>query len=131
MTAFPHLQGQQYMSLTTFRKNGQPVPTPVWFAQVGDKLYVYTSNLSGKAKRLSHTTRVTVAPCTASGKVIGDVQEAEARIMRPDEEHTALTAINRKYGMVKRAIDLLNRVTRLLRRDTSGSKAIYLEIVAA
>jgi uncharacterized protein len=55
---FPNLHGHQFMSVTTFRKSGQPVPTPVWFAQVEDKLYVMTQANAGKVKRIGHTARV-------------------------------------------------------------------------
>lgn len=130
MTTFPHLQNQQYMSLTTYRKSGAPVPTPVWFAQVGDKLYVYTSPSAGKVKRISHTPRVTLAPCTASGSVIGTAQEAHARIMDASEGHIARDAINRKYGWQKRGLDVVNAITRFFTRSTSTGP-VYLEITEA
>jgi hypothetical protein len=52
---FANLEGQQYMSLVTFRPSGEPVPTPVWFAREGDVLYVTTLKRSGKVKRLRET----------------------------------------------------------------------------
>ena len=45
-------QGQKYVSLVTFRKNGVPVYTPLWFAEQDGKLYVQTRNDSGKYKRI-------------------------------------------------------------------------------
>lgn len=125
-SAFPHLQGQQYISLTTFRKSGQGVPTPVWFAQVGDKLYIYTSANSGKIKRIRHTTRVTVAPCTARGEVLGAVQDAQARILSPQEEQTANNALNAKYGLIKRVFEAVNALGRLFQRRSDS--AAYIEI---
>jgi uncharacterized protein len=130
MTAFPHLQNQQYMSLTTFRKNGDPVSTPVWFAQIGDKLYVYSAANTGKIKRLQHTQRVTVAPCTGAGKVTGEVQEAVARILSAAEGKIAEDAINHKYGWQKRGLAILSAIMRLFsRRERAG--ATYLEITSA
>lgn len=130
MTAFPRLQNQQYMSLTTFRKNGDPVPTPVWFAQVGDKLYVFSAANAGKLKRLQHTQRVTVAPCTMSGTITGETQEAVARILNADEGRIAIDALNRKYGWQKRGLDLLSSIMEFITRRKSPDD-VYLEIIEA
>ncbi|MBZ0282796.1 MAG: PPOX class F420-dependent oxidoreductase [Anaerolineae bacterium] len=120
---FAVLNGHQYMSLTTFRKNGQPVSTPVWFAQEGDKLYVLSSRTAGKIKRISHTSRVTLAPCDMRGRVLGETVEATARILEPNEHHVAITMLNKKYGMMKRILDLMARFT-------GGDDRAYLEIIA-
>ncbi|HAE59309.1 MAG TPA: PPOX class F420-dependent oxidoreductase, partial [Anaerolineae bacterium] len=50
--SFPTFQNQQYLSIETFRKNGQGVKTPVWFVQDGEVLYIWTQTDSGKAKRV-------------------------------------------------------------------------------
>ena len=68
---FPALRGHQYALLTTFRKSGQPVPTPVWFAEDGGKVYVYTRSDSGKVKRIRAGGRVELAPCDARGTLLG------------------------------------------------------------
>ena len=128
--AFPQLQGQQFMSLTTFRKNGEAVPTPVWFAQVDDKLYVFTDPDAGKVKRIRHTPRVTVAPCTMSGEVTGETQEATARILNETESRAALDAINDKYTWQKRSLDIMNNIVRMFRRSEAQG-AVYLEITPA
>jgi uncharacterized protein len=110
-TAFQYLNGQQYISLTTFRKNGQPVPTPVWFAEHDGKLYVYSGAKAGKIKRLGHTARVTLAPCTFRGQVVGAAVDGTARLLTtPDERKLAEDGLNRKYGLVKRALNLLDRL---------------------
>jgi PPOX class probable F420-dependent enzyme len=57
------LGDEKYMRLTTFRRDGRPVATPVWVVKLdGDRIGFWTSSGSGKAKRLAHTARVTVAP---------------------------------------------------------------------
>lgn len=89
--------GQKYISLTTFRKNGVAVATPVWFGEDGDRLYVMTRRDMGKAKRIRNNPRVRVAPCTIRGKVTGPEFEASARILSEDEDVHARQAINRKY----------------------------------
>jgi uncharacterized protein len=120
--AFPNLHGHQFMSLTTFRKSGQPVPTPVWFAQVDDKLYVMTQAQSGKVKRIGHTARVTVAPCDQRGGLLGEALEGQARVLDAVEEKAANGHLNRKYGWMKRAFDLFQWLNRTQRA--------YLEIRA-
>ncbi len=60
--AFTTLRGHQYLNLTTYRKSGEPVRTPVWFAQEGDTLYLFTNGETGKVKRIRNSGRVLVAP---------------------------------------------------------------------
>jgi hypothetical protein len=67
----PEIQGHKYLLLTTFRKAGTAVPTPIWFAEDNDKLYVKTRADSGKTKRIRNNPQVRVAPCTIRGKVTG------------------------------------------------------------
>lgn len=98
-SAFPALAGHQYMRLTTFRKSGEPVPTPVWFAQVGDHLYVTTDGESGKVRRIRNNAQVEVAPCDMQGKPLGDSAEAMARVLGAEEEAVAQAALKRKYGL--------------------------------
>ena len=91
------IHGQNYISLTTFRKTGVAVSTPVWFGEEGDKLYVMTRSDMGKAKRIRNNPRVRVAPCTVRGKLTGPEFEASARILPPEQHALARKAINRKY----------------------------------
>jgi PPOX class probable F420-dependent enzyme len=119
---FPNLSGHQFMSLTTFRKSGQPVPTPVWFAQVEDKLVVMTQANAGKVKRIRHTARVTVAPCDQRGGVLGEAVAGQARVLDAAEGQTANGHLNRKYGWMKRMFDLFQWLNRTQR--------VYLEIRA-
>ena len=57
----------KYLSLETFRKSGQGVPTPVWFVQDGPALYISTEGSSGKVKRIRNNARVRIAPCDMWG----------------------------------------------------------------
>src|SRR3954453_9907849 len=67
----PEIRGQKYISLTTFRKNGSPVQTPVWFGEKDERLYVVTRNDSGKLKRIRNNAQARVAPCTIRGAITG------------------------------------------------------------
>jgi uncharacterized protein len=91
------IQGQKYISLTTFRKSGTGVATPVWFGEDDGKLYVMTRGDMGKTKRIRNNPQVRVAPCTMRGTVSGGEFAATARILRPEEHARARHAINRKY----------------------------------
>ena len=74
------LAKSRYVSLTTFRRDGAPVATPVWVAHQGDELVVYTASSFGKAKRLRNCSRVLVAPCDMGGRPTGDAIEGTARL---------------------------------------------------
>src|SRR5271154_669987 len=85
--AFRQLAGHKYISLETFRKNGEGVKTPVWFAGAGldtpaPLLCVYTIGNSGKAKRIRNNSRVMVAPCDMRGNVLGEWVPARAEILQ-------------------------------------------------
>jgi len=95
------IQGQQYISLTTFRKNGVGVATPVWFGEEGGKLYVMTRGDMGKSKRIRNNPQVKVAPCTIRGRVTGPEFAALARSLPPEEHAQARRTINRKYWMAR------------------------------
>jgi len=95
------IQGQKYISLTTFRKSGVGVATPVWFGEEGGKLYVMTRGDMGKSKRIRNNPRVKVALCTMRGKVTGPEFAATARILPPEEHARARQTINRKYWMAR------------------------------
>jgi uncharacterized protein len=97
----PPIQGQKYISLTTFRKNGVGVATPVWFGEADGKLYVMTRSDMGKTKRVRNNPQVRVAPCTIRGKVTGAEFAATARILPPEEHARARQTINRKYWMAR------------------------------
>ncbi len=124
MTAFPNLRGHNFMSLTTFRKSGAAVVTPVWFAQESDRLYVFTDINAGKAKRIRHTSNVTVAPCKYNGEVVGDTLPATARLLDvgSDEAKHASALMNKKYGLQKRMIDFWDRLR------GQQDQTLYIEI---
>lgn len=101
-------QNKSYLSLTTFRKNGIGVPTPVWFAERDGKLYVKTKNDAGKCKRIRNNPQVRIAPCDVRGKVTGAEFPAHARILPDEEAKLARAAIRTKYW-ITRISDLWSR----------------------
>ena len=95
------VHAQKYISLTTFRKSGVGVPTPVWFGEHDGKLYVMTRSDMGKAKRIRNNPQVKVAPCTIRGKVTGPEFAAQARILPPEDHRSARQTLDRKYWMAR------------------------------
>jgi uncharacterized protein len=123
------LRDHEYILLTTFRKNGQPVPTPVWFAEQDGRLYVLTGHNAGKVKRIRATRRVEVAPCNARGSVRGPSLGGAARVLSPGDGARVEHLLDQKYGWKKRGFDLLERALGLLRRRRARVDRDYLEIV--
>jgi uncharacterized protein len=102
---FEKFAGHKYLNLETFKKNGDGVKTPVWFAaepsasldSSGAKLYLYTIGVSGKVKRVRNNGRVKIAPCDMRGKVLGDWIEARAEIITGEEAVHGTRLLNKKY----------------------------------
>ena len=130
-TSFAHLNKASYMSLTTFRKTGEPVTTPVWFAEQDGIIYFYTFPSAGKVKRIGHTARVTLAPCTLNGKVTGPTSAGKARILtEPAEEALAEKTLANKYGIIWRSCNAVVGAMRVLRRRPK-SQRVFLAIEPA
>jgi PPOX class probable F420-dependent enzyme len=97
----PEIHGQKYISITTFRKTGAAVRTPIWFAEENVKLYFMSRSDSGKAKRLRNNPEVRIAPCTIRGKVTGPEFPATARILPQADWQRARALINQKYWLAR------------------------------
>ena len=124
----PDLGREQCIALTTFRKTGQAVTTPVWFAQRSGTIYVETHADAGKLKRLRHTARVTLAPCTYSGKVTGSVSAGYARILTEPQESTAASAaLAKKYGLMRSLFHFVRNARRMLQRKAKV-EVVYIAI---
>ena len=93
----PEIQGQKYVSLISFRKNGAAIPTPVWFGEKDGRLYVMTRSDSGKYKRIRNNPQVRIAACTMRGTITGPEFTGTARILPVGEHAQARKAINKKY----------------------------------
>jgi uncharacterized protein len=102
---FAQFDGHKYLNLETFKKSGDGVKTPVWFAadpasnlaSSDAKLYLYTIGVSGKVKRVRNNPRVKIAPCDMRGNVLGEWVEARAEIITGEEAARGMQLLNKKY----------------------------------
>lgn len=91
----------KYISLTTFKKDGTPIRTPIWFAEENGKLYFMTRNDSWKYKRIRNNPQVMVATCTIRGAVTGPDYSGRARILPKEEWRTRRAALRKKYWLAR------------------------------
>ena len=93
---------EHYINLSTRKRDGSFVNTPVWFAQEGEtnNYYVYSLNNSGKVKRIRNFPDVKVAACNFSGKLKGNWVDAKADLVDESENiKTAYECLRNKYGI--------------------------------
>ncbi|MEV0783847.1 PPOX class F420-dependent oxidoreductase [Streptomyces sp. NPDC050423] len=112
----------EYVSLTTYRKNGTPVATPVWAAVEGDELLIWTKADSWKVKRLRNDSRVLVTVCDARGRIAQGAPSAEGTGRLLDAEGTSAVrrAISRKYTWKCWLLDYPAMIVRLGKRPHTG-----------
>ncbi len=128
---FDVLAREKYISLITVRRSGDVVPTPVWFALDSGTIYVETGPEAGKVKRIRHTPRVTVAPCTMSGAVTGPTLDGHARILTDQTDITAAqSALTRAYGLTRSLYYRFLSVRRIIQRKPKVALA-YIAITPA
>ncbi|MBB2946596.1 hypothetical protein FB565_006364 [Actinoplanes lutulentus] len=125
MTAPEELRAAKYVLLTTFRRDGSAVSTPVWILPApGDELAIWTGEDTGKIKRIRRDNRVTLAPCTVRGRVLGETVEATARIGSREQTHWAARRILRKYGLIGLSV----LAGSLLKNRRLGGVAVFLTL---
>lgn len=107
---FDEVSRAQYVSLTTFTKDGRPKPVPIWIARDGDRAVMITEKKSWKVKRIRNTPRVTLAVCDMRGNVKGEPVEAVATVL--DDSHTdaVYRAISERYGIVGRVFTIFSKL---------------------
>jgi PPOX class probable F420-dependent enzyme len=110
---------EKYLLLTTYRRDGTAVSTPVWVVSLDEgKLGLWTSSASGKAKRLAHTDRVTMKPCDARGKVKDGADEVggTATVVTGAEYETISAKVKAKYGLMTSVTKLLGAIGGMVKR---------------
>jgi len=103
--------GEKYISIETFKKNGQGVKTPVWFVPHNGAFYVYTEADSWKVKRIRNNPRVRVAKCDIRGNVKGVFIDGTAQIIDGEERRIADKLLDQKY-FLKKIFNFLTKINR-------------------
>ena len=116
----------QYVALTTYRRDGTPVTTPVWAAAEGESLYLFSNAAAGKVKRLRNSSRAAIAPCTATGTITGAQLSAEAFNLASDQMPKVWRLLTKKYGMAARLFMVYDRARALLRMKPSAGIVVHL-----
>ncbi|MFF1695767.1 PPOX class F420-dependent oxidoreductase [Streptomyces sp. NPDC058257] len=112
----------KYLLVTSYRKNGTPVPTPVWVVEDGAALGAWTATDSWKVKRIRNRADVLIGPCDLRGNPTGEQIPATAEICDPKVTARYRTLIARKYGLVGRLTLLGSK----LRRGASSTVGIRI-----
>ncbi|MEU6848676.1 PPOX class F420-dependent oxidoreductase [Actinacidiphila alni] len=124
--ALEQLGGEKYVLVTTFRRNGTPVPTPVWVVRDGAALGIWTTADSGKVKRIRNREDVLVTASDVRGRAKPDAPSLTARATLAGPEETARfrKLIARKYGITGRLVLLGSR----LRRGEHGTVGVRVTL---
>ena len=105
-------EGESYVSLATFRRDGRAVETPVWFAEESGRLWMFSESKAGKIKRLRNSPRARVAACDVRGRVHGPWHDANARVVaEPAQVAHALRQLHAKYGWMMWFADFFARLS--------------------
>lgn len=123
----PALQGK-YLSLTSFRRDGTGVATPVWFVEAAGRLLVETDAASYKVRRIRRDPRVTIAPCTATGRLRGIPVRARAELLPDTEVARVERLMARKYRADLLFIKPFRALQRALHRNRPRETPVILEL---
>ena len=99
---------QKYVNLETYKKDGTPVRTPVWFMIDGDIVYVVTREKTGKVKRLKNNQNIRIVPCSFKGKPESEWIKGIAQNITGEEAEKAIKLRKKKYGFSARLTGLFS-----------------------
>ena len=97
---------QKYINFETYKKDGSPVRTPVWFVIDNDLLYVITREYTGKVKRLKNNQNVRIVSCSFQGEPKNEWVEGKAQIITGNDADKIIKLRKKKYGFSARLISL-------------------------
>lgn len=109
MISLEEIKSEKYILLETYRKNGEPVKTPVWFVINDDFVYVVTRSYTGKVKRLQNNPKVKFALCTIKGKVTEEWISGTAKILDESQTKNTIKMRDKKYGFMAKITKFLNK----------------------
>lgn len=118
----------KYVSITSFRRDGTGVATPVWFVQEAGRLLIQTGASSGKVKRIRRNPRVTIAPCGATGRLRAEPVPAVAELLPAAEIGRVRQLMARKYRIDLIFIKPIRAVQAALRRGQPPAEEVVVAI---
>jgi uncharacterized protein len=118
----------KYLSLTSFKRDGSAVATALWFVVDDGRVFVNTDAQSFKAKRIRRNPAVTIAPCTASGRLRGESIPAQAELLPASELERVEQLIGRKYRIDRILVLPIYRAVQRLRGVRAGNAEVAIAI---
>ena len=118
----------KYLSITSFKRDGTGVATPVWFVQEAGRLLVQTDANSGKVKRIRHNPQVLVAACTATGRLLADPVPARAELLPEAEVGWVERLMAAKYRIDLLVIRPIRALQAALRRGRPRPRPVIVAI---
>ncbi|MGW7531431.1 PPOX class F420-dependent oxidoreductase [Amycolatopsis sp. NPDC054798] len=111
MSELERLGAEKYVVLTTFRRDGRAVPTPVWASRDGDELVLFSERTAGKVKRIRNNAEVRLQACDVRGRrVHGAEASGTARLLDAADSERVRGVIARDYGIVGRVTMFFSRL---------------------
>lgn len=119
----------RFLAVTSFKRDGTAVATPVWFGSDGTRLFAFTDLQSAKVRRIRRNPYVLVAPCHVNGKLRGEPMPARVEVLTDDAElEHVREVLTRCHPISYRLVMFFYRVGRLLRGDRSVADGAGLAI---
>ncbi|MFN3220145.1 MAG: PPOX class F420-dependent oxidoreductase [Acidimicrobiales bacterium] len=120
------LDDAEYLLLTTTKRDGTPVPTPVWFQGANGRYVVVTGATSGKVKRIRNNPRVEVAVCDSRGNILpgAAILAATARVLEGADADAAADRVKKKYGIKWKAFMAGQGAWRKIRKTEPEPEAV-------
>jgi PPOX class probable F420-dependent enzyme len=119
---FAYLYPEQFVVLTSYRKDGTPVPTTVWFANENGHIYVTTGSAAGKIKRIRNNGRVQLAPSDRAGHIHGETVQAQAQEVPTSEYERVNAILANKYK---------EQYNTIRTQRSEGNQSTYIDITPA
>ena len=124
------IASEKYVSLTTYRKNGEAKPAPVWIVDTGDGTVGFcTASSSWKVKRLMNDPTVSVSPSDSKGKVApGALAHSGTATVSADEFDRVWALVIAKYGLQARGIKLMGSFMKLIGKGSGTDRAVIITL---
>ena len=97
---------QKYINLETYKKDGTPIRTPVWFMIDNDIVYVVTREKTGKVKRLRNNQDARIVACSFKGEPKNEWVKGKVEMITGEEAVKVIKLRKKKYGMFARLIGI-------------------------